>query len=250
METTQLSRVLIISDNAYLCGQFIGVIQALNAADKAHFDFAYSWHNKTFTPPAAAEGFTFTPVKVKTEWERLVADYDIVFSIHCKQLFPPELVRGTRCYNVHPGLNPHNRGWFPQVFSLINGLPCGATLHEIDEHLDHGRIIGQQEVAVNAWDTSADVYNRVLLAETELLREHLMGILVNNYPTSNPEGEGNLNLKKDFDVLCHIDLNEQASYKDVINRLRALTHGNLNNAYFIDETTNKKVFIQIKLTPE
>ena len=57
-------------------------------------------------------------------------------------------------------------------------------------------------------------------------------------------------LKKDFNELLELDLNEQISIGDFINRLRALTHGNYDNAYFIDSKTNKKVFIGVRLKSE
>ena len=71
-------------------------------------------------------------------------------------------------------LTPHNRGWFPQVFSLINGKPCGVTIHEIDEKLDHGDIIVQKEVVAEPWDTSLDVYNKILNTEVELIEKYML----------------------------------------------------------------------------
>ncbi|MEL6562249.1 MAG: formyltransferase family protein, partial [Bacteroidota bacterium] len=46
-------------------------------------------------------------------------------------------------------------------FSLINGLPAGVTIHEIDEKLDHGNIIDQIKVEVQSTDTSYTLYQRV-----------------------------------------------------------------------------------------
>ena len=55
------------------------------------------------------------------EWMR---HYKVGISAHCKQIFPAKLVENVRCYNIHPGYNPYNRGWFPQVFSIINKKKC------------------------------------------------------------------------------------------------------------------------------
>ncbi|MGB0918891.1 MAG: dTDP-4-amino-4,6-dideoxyglucose formyltransferase, partial [Flavobacteriales bacterium] len=158
-----------------------------------------------------------------------------------------ELVQAVRCINVHPGLNPYNRGWFPQVFSILNGLPTGATIHEIDEELDHGNIIAQQEVENNVWDTSIDIYNRVLQQELKLLEAHLPQILEDNYKTFEPNEEGNLNLKKDFNALCELDIEKVQRVGDTIDQLRALTHGEYQNAYFFDPKTGKKVYVSIRL---
>ncbi len=93
--------------------------------------------------------------------------YKLVISAHCKKIFPPKLVNSFRCINIHPGLNPYNRGYYPQAFSLINKLPVGATIHEIDEKLDHGPIIFQEEVVIESIDTSFSLYNKIIKKEIE-----------------------------------------------------------------------------------
>jgi methionyl-tRNA formyltransferase len=155
-----------------------------------------------------------------------------------------------KCINIHPGFNPINRGWYPQVFSIINKLPVGATIHEIDEKLDHGNIIAREFVNKESYDTSESLYNKIVDKEIELLELNIENIISGNFKVTVPEEEGNLNLKKDFNKLLELDLEEQISVGDLINRLRALTHGDFNNAYFIDPSTGKKIFIRINLKPE
>jgi methionyl-tRNA formyltransferase len=187
-------------------------------------------------------------LKVKAEVDRILADYGLVVSIHCTQMFPPRLVEGVRCINVHPGLNPHNRGWFPQVFSLINGLPAGVTIHEIDNELDHGPIIVQQAYEVKPWDTSGSVYAELMRIEREMVLKHFGWIRETPRMTSQPP-EGNLNFKKDFEALRVLDLKEQTTLGGAINRLRALTHGEFKNAYFVDDQ-GRRVFVRVVLEPE
>ena len=188
-------------------------------------------------------------LNVRDENQMLIDNYDLVLSIHCKQLFPPQLVDGVRCVNVHPGLNPYNRGWFPQVFSIVTGLPSGVTIHEIDNELDHGPIITQREYKIQSWDTSGSAYQKIMNIEKELVLEWFTAIRDQTYLAVSPKEEGNLNYKNDFDLLKHIDLSEQGSFGDFINRLRALTHDDFRNAYFIDDS-GKKVFVKISLEPE
>ncbi len=71
--------------------------------------------------------------------------YILFISLHCKQIFPQRLTDNYRCINIHPGYNPYNRGWFPQVFSILNKNTAGVTIHEIDQELDHGPIIYQEK---------------------------------------------------------------------------------------------------------
>ena len=188
-------------------------------------------------------------LNVREEASMMISTYNLVLSIHCKQLFPKELVNGIRCVNVHPGLNPYNRGWFPQVFSIINDLPSGVTIHEIDEDLDHGPIIVQREYEIESWDTSGSAYAKIMAIERELVLEWFIAIRDRKYETMPPPQEGNLNYKSDFDKLKHIDLNQEGTFGEFINRLRALTHDDFRNAYFID-SSGKKIFVRIKLEPE
>lgn len=239
-----LKRVLIISDNPTLVS---GVREIIKATEYGSYQFDYRCSKGSEANVGKAVGAEIKSIRVKTDWQELVENYSLIISLHCKQLFPSELIQGVRCVNVHPGLNPYNRGWFPQVFSILNGLPTGATIHEIDEELDHGNIIVQQEVENNVWDTSIDIYNRVLQMELELLKEHLPQILKGDYETFEPSEEGNLNLKKDFDALCELDLAKNQSIGETIDLLRALTHGEYQNAFFTDPKTGKKVYVSIRL---
>ena len=239
-------KILLLTDNDQLLNRFIELIKLkkLDTNSTFIFNYAFSPNNKVLCEKYKNVEW-IKPIKVKENVEVLIDEYSMIISLHCKQIFPPKLVFNTKCINVHPGLNPFNRGWFPQVFSIINGLPGGATIHEIDEELDHGPIICQKEVKIESWDTSFTAYNKILDAEIDLLNTNLEKILNLDYNVSDTT-EGNLNLKKDFDDLCEIDLNNKDTFKNHINKLRALTHGNYANSYFIDEDGNK-IFLKIDL---
>lgn len=243
-----MKKVLFLTDNQPMLERFIDLVKGKpRIAERFEFSYAYSYNNASMAKAFAGQDW-IKPVKVKAEVPMLVQHYSMIFSLHCKQIFPAELVNRVKCINVHPGLNPYNRGWYPQVFSILNKLPAGATIHEIDEHLDHGPVICQKEVKIEKWDTSFTAYNKVLDAEIELLDERLESILDMTYTTQVKE-EGNLNLKKDFNALCEIDLTHVDSFGNHIDRLRALTHGDYMNAYYIDEN-GVKVYVKIELLPE
>lgn len=188
-------------------------------------------------------------IEIKKELHFLIETFDLIISVHCKQIFPSELIEKVRCINIHPGFNPINRGWFPQVFAIVNELPIGATIHEMDSKLDNGPIISRALVPVFQTDTSLELYNRILEKEIELFEENLESIIKNSYKTFLPEGEGNLFFKNDFYNLCKINIEEKLSFKEIINRLRGLTHGEFKNAYFLGEN-GKKIFISINLEEE
>lgn len=242
-----MKKVLIISDNVELVSYFKLIVESISLK-VAEFSYSYSIINKA-PEKLKNMGMSAVDMKNKSDISTIIADYDLVISAHCKQIFPKELVKSLRCVNIHPGLNPHNRGWYPQVFSIINKKPIGCTIHLMDEQIDHGKIIYQKEVEVYSWDTSLDVYNRVVSAEKELLSNYLLDLINERYLCKSIECEGNYNGIRDFNKLTQLDLSSNGTLAEHIDLLRSLTHGDYNNAYFFDEKGNR-VFVKVKLVKE
>lgn len=242
--------VLVISDNLYLCKEFEKIVSELNFKD-IKWSFSISpFSNYESFDEALKSNVSVINLKNDLDVEDVCKKYDLVLSIHCKQYFPNKIVNSVKCINIHPGYNPINRGWYPQVFAIIKDYQIGATIHEIDNELDHGLIIDRALVEKYQWDTSLSLYNRIIALEVELIRKNIKNIILNSYEKLKPETEGFLFLKKDFNDLCELKLDELETVGETLNRLRALTHGDYKNAFFIDPETGKKVYISIKLTLE
>lgn len=241
------TNTLIISDNLFLCKELKKILIS-KSYNNRRFTFSTSpFSDHLFFLNELSCDVVSLDLKNIEDINFIIKHYDLVISIHCKQIFPNQLVKNVRCINIHPGYNPINRGWYPQVFAIIKNLPIGATIHEIDEELDHGAIIAQEFVDYDFSDTSLTIYNRILNKEIELFVKYIDIILEDNYQTIALKEEGNLHLKKDFNSLCEINLEEIATYREVINRLRALSHGEFKNAYFFDPETNEKIYISVEL---
>ena len=239
--------ILIISDNINLCVELQKILN-----NKIHknqsIDYSISPYSDIdlFSTKLSCKVIQYD-LKNDYTIDSLISKYDLIISIHCKQFFPKKLVNKIKCINIHPGYNPINRGWYPQVFAIINDKPIGATIHEIDEELDHGLIIAQDYVEIDKTDTSLSLYNKILEKEIELFKQNIDSIITNRYKTIIPSGEENIYLKKDFNNLCEINLNKKSTYGEVIDHLRALTHGEFQNAFFIDPKTNEKIYISVNL---
>ncbi|MFY7788353.1 MAG: dTDP-4-amino-4,6-dideoxyglucose formyltransferase, partial [Thermoflexibacteraceae bacterium] len=220
-------RILVVTDNSLLCNRFYALTQTLCWETlPPTFDYCCTvLSDFRKIAPEINPNIPLQMIDVKTEYLKIIANYDLVISAHCKQLFPKELVTQVKCINIHPGFNPYNRGWFPQVFSILNKLPLGATIHEIDEELDHGNIIAQEEVKLTSYDTSISAYNRVIETEMRLLEKHLQSIILKNNKSIKPISEGNINYKKDFNKLCALDMSKIMTLGEAIDLLRALSHG-------------------------
>lgn len=239
-------KVMVITDNEFLYKNFKDVVSQ-DEYSNITFDYFFSECNESLKKKYTKSDFK--PINIKCCIDKLISNYQLILSLHCKQLFPKDLVEKVRCVNVHPGFNPYNRGWFPQIFSIINKLPVGVTIHEMDEKLDHGMIVVQEEVNVFSWETSYEVYQKIQKLEIELLRTNLSTILDNSYKATPPLSEGNVNLKKDFDDLCRMDLDKIITFREAIDFFRAMSFADFKNAYFFDES-GRKVFVTINLELE
>lgn len=233
--------ILVITDNKFLYVNFLKIIKDKELSIYS-FEFMCSKDNEFL------KGIkNIFPIDLKKDYKNIIGKYDYILSLHSKQIFPKELVNSEKCINIHPGLNPYNRGWFPHIFSIINGLPCGVTIHWMDEKIDHGKIIIQEEVKMIEWESSENLYSRILEKELIILKTYLNKILSNKIKCTEyfPKEEGNMNTKKDFQKLCKIDLEEKVTMKEAINKLRALSYENYKNAYI--ETKNGKIYLSLKM---
>ena len=240
-----LKKVLVVSDNFELASFFQEEYYRQSLDNVVEVEYSYS-HDNNFLSKMMDLGAK--PINVKNPDFIAIAKsrYSLIISIHCKQIFPDQLVEAVKCVNLHPGFNPHNRGWFPHVFSIINKLPAGATLHMIDTAIDHGKIIAQKEVETRESDTSMDLYNRIIDAEKLLIRENIFMLLTQEYTDFEFPKEGNYNSKSDFERLCSLDMESVGTLRDHIDLLRALSHGDYKNAYFFD-ISGRKIYVSLNL---
>ena len=238
-------KILVVSDNMELVSFFKNECAVQKVDELYSIDYRYSAVNKA---PGEMINLGLMPVDVNHPQfvKHAKNEYRLILSLHCKQIFPADLVASIASVNVHPGFNPHNRGWYPQVFSIINGKPIGATIHLMDEDVDHGEIIDQGSVDVMSSDTSLELYERVVELEKQLIKKNLLKIVNGEFSTTSPESNGNYNSIGDFKSLCKLNMDDKATLREHIDLLRALSHGEFKNAFFIDEQ-EKTIFVRVVL---
>lgn len=241
-------KILVVTDNGVLYTKVKEIIETKFSDLIDRFEFRRTKLSKKehlYTAGIEALG----EINVKEEYQTIIKNHSKVISLHCKQIFPKKLVNSIPCINIHPGYNPYNRGWYPQVFAIINKVKLGATIHLMDEEVDHGDIIDRQGVDIKSHYTSKEAYEEVLEAEIQLFEKNIRKIAEETYSTIKPEFEGEYHSINDYNKLCNLNLNEQTTLGDAIDKLRALSHGSYKNAYFIDENGDK-VFIKVELSKE
>jgi dTDP-4-amino-4,6-dideoxyglucose formyltransferase len=239
-----VKKILVVIDNILLYERLKTIFLTKGRADL----------QTTFKHSSIGSAISYHPdfiggsglIDVKKEAKEILENYQLVLSVHCLQFFPKELVKNVRCINVHPGYNPINRGWYPQVFAIIHDLPIGATIHEMDEKLDNGPIVARELVEKHDWDTSLSIYDRVLETEMKLFEQYFDAIMDETYTPIHPESNGNMFRKSDFNALCEIDMEEEGTFRAFYDKLRALTHGDYKNAFFIDKN-GQKIYMKLDL---
>ena len=120
------------------------------------------------------------PAPAELERRLREAAPDFNFSFYYRRMLPPALLalapRGA--YNMHGSLLPRHRGRAPVNWAILLGdTETGATLHEMVEKPDAGRIVDQQAVPIGPDDQAIDVFRKVTDAAETVLRRSLPGLI-------------------------------------------------------------------------
>ena len=105
---------------------------------------------------------------------------DFIFSFYYRfMLKPPLLATAMRgAYNMHGSLLPKFRGRAPVNWAVLRGEDMtGATLHEMVEKPDAGRIVDQFPVPILPDDRAIDVFRKVTAAAELTLDRSLAAVL-------------------------------------------------------------------------
>ena len=117
----------------------------------------------------------FSPVRVKRPEavERLREEApDLIVVAAFGQILSKEILDLPRlgCVNVHASLLPAYRGAAPIQWAVINGEEkSGVTIMQMDEGLDTGDILLQEEIPLFADETGESLYNKMAKLGGELL---------------------------------------------------------------------------------
>ena len=109
----------------------------------------------------------------------------VVLGGYMRKLGPETITRFRgRIVNVHPALLPRfgGRGFYgiavhEAVLASGEGV-TGATIHLVDEQIDHGPVLAQRRVAVEDGDTAESLAERVLAVEHSLYVDTLRRIVL------------------------------------------------------------------------
>ncbi|MCF7887974.1 MAG: methionyl-tRNA formyltransferase, partial [Candidatus Omnitrophica bacterium] len=103
-------------------------------------------------------------------------DPDVIISSDWETWISPEVVTLAKkgAINVHDALLPKYAGFSPVNWAVINGEKfAGVTVHYIEEAFDQGKIILQEEVAIEEEDTIVEVLKKIFTKTPEIALKSL-----------------------------------------------------------------------------
>ena len=114
------------------------------------------------------------------EKKTLQIEPDFIFSFYYRRMLPASVLKLARrgAFNMHGSLLPTYRGRAPVNWAVLNGeTETGATLHEMVEKPDAGRIVDQERVPIGPDDLAVDVFRKVTGAAETVLRRSMKNLL-------------------------------------------------------------------------
>ena len=146
---------------------------------------------------------------------------DVIVVVAYGKILPPDVLSYPRfgCINVHGSLLPKYRGAAPIQRAVLNGeAESGVCTMFMDEGLDTGDIILSESTAIDEYETSAELFNRLAVMGGELLVKTLRLIEQGTVPrTAQNHAEST------YAAMIHKEeaqVNWENSAREIINLVR------------------------------
>lgn len=124
--------------------------------------------------------------------------------------------------NLHASLLPKYRGAAPIHWAVMNGEEkTGCSIFFLDEKVDTGNIILQEELLIDTNETTGEVYARLMDQGSDVLLKAINQIEDKSYTLHTQNNEEATPAPKLFKEDCHIDFNQPAEV--VHNKIRGLS---------------------------
>ena len=179
----------------------------------------------------------FQPIKIKEDYQKIIDKKpDIIITCAYGQIVPASLldVPSLGCVNVHASLLPRLRGGAPIHKALIDGYEkTGITIMYMDEKMDSGDIIAQEEYIIKKDDNVEILHNELSKIGASLLIKTLPSIIDGtNDRIKQKEEEVTyaFNIKREEE---HIDFNK--TVEEIYNQVRGLNSWPLANTIINDK---------------
>ena len=182
-----------------------------------------------------------TPRKIRLEYEEVLSyEPDLIITCAYGQIIPSALLDYPKykCINTHGSLLPKGRGGAPIQHSLIDGdIKTGITLMFMNEKMDEGDILYQEELLIDDLDTNTTLFAKLSDLALKMLLDFLPKYFEGEYAArkqDNSLATYTYNLTKQDEFISF-----NRNTKVVYNHIRGL----LDNpgAYFVVDHTKYKL---------
>ena len=164
------------------------------------------------------------PIKIKEDYQDIInLKPDIIITCAYGQIIPKELLDYPKygCINIHASLLPKLRGGAPIHKAIIDGYDkTGVTIMYMDEKMDSGDIIYQEEVQINQNDDAGTLFDKLSKLGSNMIIKVLPSIINKTnkrYKQNEDEVTYAYNITREEEK---IDFNNTT--KDVYNKIRGL----------------------------
>lgn len=169
----------------------------------------------------------FQPEKLRNqEFLKSIQDLNAdVFVVVAFRMMPKVLFEMPKIgtFNLHASLLPDYRGAAPINYAVINGeKKTGATTFFINEKIDEGNILLQNEIEISPEENAGEVHDRLMEMGAKLVVETLDGLAINSIQEKpQPEVEHPKNAFKIFKEDTRIDWTKEV--ETVHNFIRGMS---------------------------
>ncbi len=148
--------------------------------------------------------------------------------------------------NTHPSLLPHSRGKHYNFWTLVEQTPFGVTLHKVNEGIDTGDIVAQQEIPYGWTDTGGTLHAKALEAMIILFKQSYPD-LRHTDPVGVPQdlNHGSAHFANEIDAASHIDLDASYSARELLNLLRARSFAGKPACWFEDGGETYEIRVEV-----
>ena len=133
---------------------------------------------------------------------------DVIAVVAYGKLLPKEILElpPLGCINVHGSLLPKYRGSAPIQWAVLNGdQKTGVSTMYLSEQMDTGDVIFTQETQIGEFETSGELFDRLMVMGGELLVQTLRAIEAGTAPRT-PQNDAEASYTRMLDKsMCTID---------------------------------------------
>ena len=179
----------------------------------------------------------FQPNKIREDYQKIIdLKPDIIITCAYGQIIPKVLLDLPKlgCINVHASLLPKLRGGAPLHHALIDGYQkTGITIMYMDEKMDSGDIIAQEEYLIKDTDNVGTLHDALSKIGADLLIKTLPSIIKGTnkrIKQSETDVTYAYNIKREDE---HLDFNKTC--KEIYNQVRGLNPWPLANIIIADQ---------------